>query len=237
MKYNLFDKEIEVFDEIIDFQLNDIYYKENDELDLFNKMKDSAYWNDNTKESPDIISEKYKTMIECMQVNDYTKNGNDNKYAKDKNEINKEIKKVFNVKEKFPNLSNIFIDSKVPTKYCSINNYRQTCHRVIEKHIDNIQKYKSEHKDFKLVFLIIDLTETTYWMKLDQNSTSQAMMPFHPIFDEDIMSIFLDKDIDYILWYRPYQQQSIINPLSIINNRKFNSFVKGIQRNNRKILL
>ena len=65
MKYNLYDKEFEVFNMIIDLSIIDeIYYKESDELGLFNNMRDVEYWKDNTKDSPDIISDKYKTMIE-----------------------------------------------------------------------------------------------------------------------------------------------------------------------------
>ena len=63
MKYNLYDKEIEVFNTIVDLSLDEIYYTNKDELELFNNMRDSINWKDNTKESPDIISDKYQTMI------------------------------------------------------------------------------------------------------------------------------------------------------------------------------
>lgn len=59
MKYNLYDKEIEVFNTIVDLSLDEIYYTNKDELELFNNMRDSINWKDNTKESPDIINDKY----------------------------------------------------------------------------------------------------------------------------------------------------------------------------------
>lgn len=40
MKYNLYDKEIEVFNTIVDLSLDEIYYTNKDELELFNNMKD-----------------------------------------------------------------------------------------------------------------------------------------------------------------------------------------------------
>ncbi len=231
MKYNLYDKEFEVLEEISDLPLNKIYYEDNDELDLFNKMKNTKCWMDNTKGSPDLISEKFKTMIECMQINDYTEKGITNSFAKDNNEIIKEIDKAFDVKQTFPNLKNIFIDKEVLPEYCSIDNYKKMCHRVIPKHINNIPKYRSNYSGFKLVFLIIDLTETTYYVKLDNDLASLPVIEWHPIMDENIMSIFLDKDIDYILWYRPFLQHSILKQLTFINNRRLTSFVNKFRKN------
>ena len=138
MKYNLYDKEIEVFNMIVNLSLDEIYYTNKDELELLNNMRDSINWKDNTKDRPDIISDKYKTMIECMQINDYTKNGKQNRYAKDNNEKIKEIDKVMNLNQTFPNLKNILINNEVPQEYCSINNYKEMIYKVIGKHINNI---------------------------------------------------------------------------------------------------
>lgn len=227
MKYNLYDKEFEVFNMIIDLSIIDeIYYKESDELGLFNNMRDVEYWKDNTKDSPDIISDKYKTMIECMQINDYSKNGKINKYAKDSSEKIKEINKVMNLKQTFPNLNSIFINSEVPKEYCSIDNYKKMIYKVIGKHIRNIDSYREKYKNYKLAFLIIDLTETNYYMKVKVKEVSSfTEVPYHPVIDEEVMNIFLDKDIDYVLWYRPFQQLGIINKLVIINNKRLSSFI------------
>ena len=56
------------------------------------------------------------------------------------------------------------------------------------------------------------------------------MIAYHPTIDEEVMSIFLDKDIDYILWYRPFQQYSIINKIAIVNNKRLSSFVNEYRR-------
>ncbi len=49
MKYNLYDKEFEVFNMIIDLPIEEIQYTQKDELELFNNMKDVIHWKDNTK--------------------------------------------------------------------------------------------------------------------------------------------------------------------------------------------
>lgn len=231
MKYNLYDKEFEVFNMIIDLPIDEIHYKDNDELELFNNMQDVIYWRDNTKERPDIISDKYKTMIECMQINDYTKHGKINNYAKDNNEKIKEIDKVLNLEQRFPNLKSIIINSEVPEKYCSIDNYKKMIYKVIGKHIRNIPYYREKYKNYKLVFLIIDLTETNYCIKLNEDiAFNDKIGLYHPIIDEEVMSVFLDKDVDYILWYRPFQQLSIQNRLVIINNKELSNFVNEYRR-------
>lgn len=231
MKYNLYDKEFEVFNMIIDLPIEEIQYTQKDELELFNNMKDVIYWKDNTKERPDIINDKYKTMIECMQINDYTKNGQINNYAKDNNEKIKEIDKAMNLKHTFPNLKSILISNEVPQEYCSIDNYKKMIHKVIGKHIGKIQYYREKYNNYELVFLIIDLTETNYGMELQKNAKfATEVAIYHPIIDEEVMSVFLDKDVDYILWYRPFQQLSTINKLAIINNKRLSSFVNEYRR-------
>ena len=231
MKYNLYDKEYEVFNMIADLSMDEISYTHRDEFELFNNIRDNINWKDNTKESPDIISYKYQTMIECMQINDYTKNGKINNYAKDNNEKIKEIDKVMNLKQTFPNLKNIFINNEVPQEYCSIDNYNKMIHKVVGKHIDNIKYYREKYKSYKLVFLIIDLTETNYCMGLREDIKLDAeMLVYHPVIDEKVMGVFLDKDVDYILWYRPFQQLSIIKKLAIINNKRLSSFVNEYRR-------
>lgn len=219
-----------MFNTIVDLSLDEIYYTNKDELELFNNMKAAIHWKDNTKERPDIISDKYKTMVECMQINDYTKNGKINNYAKDNNERIKEIDKIMNLKQTFPNLKSVFINNEVPQEYCSINNYKEMIYKVIDKHINNIQCYREKYENYKLVFVIIDLTETNYCMKVNQDTMVQTVIAYHPTIDEEVMSIFLDKDIDYILWYRSFQQYSIMNKLIIIDNKRLSGFVNEYRR-------
>ena len=237
MKYNLYDKEFEVFNMIVDLPIDEIHYKENDELELFNSMKNVAYWKDNSKDRPDIISDKYKIMIECMQINDYSKNGKINKYAKDINEKITEIDKAMNLKQTFPNLKSIFVNSEVPEEYCSIDNCYKMIHKVIGKHINNIQRYREKYKNYKLAFLIIDLTETNYVMIVQEDiAPGLKIAMYNPVIDEKVMSIFLDKDIDYVLWYRPFQQLNINSKLEIINNKKLSNFANEYYKKGNKQL-
>ena len=132
---------------------------------------------------------------------------------------------MLNLKQTFPNLKGIFINGEVLQEYCCIDNYKKMIYKVIGKHIDNIQYYREEYNNYKLVFLIIDLTETNYGMELQKNVEFETEIAiYHPIIDEEVMSVFLDKDVDYILWYRPFQQLSIINKLIITNNNMLSSF-------------
>lgn len=159
------------------------------------------------------------------------KNSKTNNYAKDNNEKIKEIDKVLNLKQTFPNLKGKFINGEVPQEYCCIDNYKKMIHKVIGKHISNIQHYRKKYENYKLVFLIIDLTETNYFINLmGKEVFSFIKTPYHPITDEEVMSVFLDKDIEYVLWDRPFQQLNIINKLAIINNKRLSSFVNEYRR-------
>ncbi len=181
-------------------------------------------WTENCSKSalpPDFYSEKYKLMMEVMRVDDHghvTENG---KFINPTNQretvLQKEIRDKIAVENPRIDVSklDIFINAISGLPSNDDHNYRycyENFNRTIEKHIKKIPLYRKNHPDKKLIFFIFD-ESTAYLQTTNQEIVKQgpiAKAPYcgYPVFhynDKKLVEVFLNKDIDYVIWHTPYK--------------------------------
>lgn len=178
---------------------------------------------------PDFFSQKYKYMLEVMRVDDYVLAENspnvlESKFVKNIENMLRE-KSVSSIKE-----SNIELIVIPDMSKASENNYRtyvENYKRIVNKHLSKINQYRSNHPGYKLGFLIFD--ESPAYLRVTDSSTKvsagQLIQGYpHILFqDKNFMEIFLNQDLDYIIWMTPYKntaENPRIYPLVIVIDLK-----------------
>lgn len=178
-------------------------------IDIINNNSD---WIDSSGKNqlpPDFYNEKEKVMMEVMRVDDhgYRKHGKTvNPTYRKENEIRKELEeKGFD--KLFPNAKLIAnVDSGLPTK--EDHNYKyyyNNFKRTIEKHRDNINNYRKNHKNYKLIFFVYD--ESSAYIDAESTNEISAYGRLHLyFFDKRFVECFQNEDIDYLVWMTPYKR-------------------------------
>ncbi len=188
------------------------------------KPKKWANWTYNAGKAdppPDFFSEKYHLMMEVMRVDDHAfvneKGVLTNPVNIRESQIQKEIREK--IKEAQPNtdLSSITILVNAKTDLPSNEDhnygfYYDNFKRTVEKHIQKIPLYRSNHPDKKLIFFIFD-ESTGYVQVADKELARRGPAAKEPykckllwhFFDKRFVDIFKDADIDYLIWFTPYK--------------------------------
>ena len=171
-----------------------------------------ANWkhNTNTQFPPDLINEKDGLMMEVMRVDDRSFESGSNPRLSREREIMKEISYIL---DNYPEDTEVFInaDPHLPLeKDHSYLNYYHSFKRTVEKHLLKIQTYKTNFPNKKLIFLIADETEGMYY------EANQPMVLHCPFLDRRFLDVFIESDLDYFLWYIPYNTQRKENGITIM---------------------
>lgn len=191
---------------------------------LRNAFVNEKAWIDNhqkTNNPPDFYSDKHKLMVEIMSVNDNERPNNKGKTIDPvKMQSEKMIKHLENTGflDDFSNNAIILPNPKLPElsreEFHNYDYYVSSFNRIIGSHIKQIPTYRKNHPDKKLIFLIMD--ESAAYIKLPFDRclvNSQVGDPF-PISnrshiwwrDKNLLKVFKDADLDYILWYTPFKR-------------------------------
>ena len=161
-------------------------------------------WKDNSKSQlpPDFINEIDSIMMEVMRIDDHSADGRNNPVLKREKEMHKEMESMMHL---FPNAKNVFCNpvTDLPTE--EDHNYKfyySSFQRTVRKHSSKIEKYRMNHPDKKLIFLVMDETSGVYFEAFDEKtSLGRLHLPF---FDNRFLNEFIDKDIDYLIFYSPF---------------------------------
>lgn len=184
-----------------------------EEIDkIIDIIKISDNWIDSSGKDqlpPDFYNDKDKIMMEVMRVDDhgYRKHGKTiNPTYRKENQIRKELEeKGFD--KLFPN-AKLFVNANtgLPTKEDhNYSYYYNNFQRTIKKHCDNIQNYKKNHRNYKLIFFIYD--ESTAYIDAESRNGRKIYGRFHYyFFDKKFVECFIKNDIDYLIWMTPYKR-------------------------------
>ena len=208
------DKEIDFIEDFRMLKSEEIFVVGNeDEIEkIINIINNNSDWIDSSGKNqlpPDFYNEKEKVMMEVMRVDDhgYRKHGKTiNPTYRRENEIRKELEeKGFD--KLFPNAKLVAnVDSGLLTE--EDHNYKyyyNNFKRTIEKHRDNINNYRKNHKNYKLIFFVYD--ESSAYIDAESTNEISAYGRLHLYFsDKRFVECFQNEDIDYLVWMTPYKR-------------------------------
>lgn len=208
------DKEIDFIEDFRMLKSEEIFVVGNeDEIEkIINIINNNSDWIDSSGKDqppPDFYNKKEKVMMEVMRVDDHG-------YIKHRKTINptyireNEIRKELEEKgfdKLFPNVQLIVTaNTGLPTKEDhNYEYYYKNFKRTIEKHRDNINNYRENHKDYKLIFFVHD--ESSAYIDAESTNEISAYGRLHfYFFDKRFVECFQNEDIDYLVWMTPYKR-------------------------------
>lgn len=165
-----------------------------------------AKWKDNSKSKypPDLINEEDSLMMEVMRVDDHSPDGRKNPVLARQREMSEEARPFM---EQFPEDTPLFINAVTDLPTEEDHNYKfyySSFQRTLRKHLSKLGTYRRNHPDKKIVFLVFDEISGVYFEKaFVENGEIMGRLHF-PFFDTKFLNEFIDSDIDYLMWYIPY---------------------------------
>lgn len=202
-------------------------FRSRDAIEVFKSVRNIrkwAHWTYNAGKAdppPDFFSEKYQLMMEVMRVDDHAfvneKGVLINPVNMRESKIQKEIREKIKEAQPDADLDSIKIVVNAVTDLPSNedHNYQLYCanfKRALEKHIQKIPLYRSNHPDKKLIFFVFD--ESTAYVQVDDPEFAKrgpvALEPYEAVsvwhfMDKRFLDVFRNSDIDYLIWYAPYK--------------------------------
>ncbi len=186
---------------------------------LFACINDQSMWGnwifsgEKSAPPPDFYSDKYKSMMDVMRVDDHTHkvkgkyiNETNAKESKIQNEL-----KISGLKDNFPN-ANFIVNAitDLPTeKDHNYLWYKESFERVLNEHNKKVELYKKNHPGYKIIFFVFDESSLYFETKEKINSIKSKMSiegKVHLFFqDAKFLNIIKNLDVDYLIWYAPYK--------------------------------
>lgn len=183
-------------------------------INLYDSLCDSTSWIDNSKNTnmpPDIINEELKIYLEVMRFDDHSKNGKENPNRARASKMQEELF------EKMPwtRGRNVFINAvtDLPTdEDHSYKMYLDGFKRTVIKHLNKLAKYDMNCPGYKKGFLVLDESIGLYYelqdkLRKDIIGTNKKALsrPHLYFFDKSFVDVFIESDLDYLIWYTPYK--------------------------------
>lgn len=200
-----FDKESTVFEWMKSVETKDICLLTQSEQEKFvcDSILESKDWVDNSEDTnnpPDYYNDIDNLMMDFMQVNDYEiarSKKVTNPVKRRENEMEKEIRES-GIMDMFPNIT-LFCNPDVDFS-ATYQTYFDNFKRVFDKHCNQINVYKTNHPNHKLIFTLVDLSEHIKTLKRSDGEE----FPYFACIDKKFLSVMKNADIDFVIWYMPY---------------------------------
>lgn len=163
-------------------------------------------WKDNSKSHlpPDLINEKDSLIMEVMRVDDHSPDGKKNPVLARQRQMSEEARPLV---EQLPDEANLFINAVTDLPTEQDHNYKfyySSFQRTLRKHLSKLPIYRKNYPNSKTIFLVFDETSGVYFEKAIVQG-EQVMGRLHfPFYDKRFLNEFIDGDLDYLIWYIPY---------------------------------
>lgn len=194
-------------------------------VDSLRNPERTINWIDSSGKSdlpPDFYNDTEMLMMDVMRVDDhgYRKKGNTiNPNLSRRHEIERELKEAFG---DFICGKNLFINSVTDLPGEQDHNYKfylDNFKRTINNHKNKISNYKNNHPMHKIIFFVFDESSAYFEKEEDIVKGPQNDAYGRPHFwflDSEFLDIFLNTEIDYLIWVSPYKRfKEIYPPVSI----------------------
>ena len=208
-----FDDEDKILDYLNGFETNECLII-SDKIDSDNYKKtakiidsllDENYknnWENNSKSllPPDFINKKDNIMMEVMRIDDHSSDGKNNPVLKKEKQMHRELSDILKI---LPKTVSVFCNpvTDLPTEVDhNYTNYYLSFQRAVRKHASKITKYRKNHPNKELIFLVMDETSGVYFESVNMLQGRPHLV----FFDNRFVSEFVDLDIDYLIMFMPY---------------------------------
>ena len=226
------DKETDFIQSFQDIDDSEVFFPfESDvAIDIYQKIHSKEKWSkwiDSSGKSdppPDFYSNDYKLMMDVMRVNDHEHKGKKGKLYNPSMSHEKQMLRELEeagVLKQFPN-AKVYLngDTQLPTyEDHNYDLYLKCFCRVIKKHIESIPLYKKNHPGCKVLFFVFD--ESSAYFESSSSIDRQEECVENHIYsgiphlffeDEAFLEVFIDKGIDFLLWFAPYKRFENLDP-------------------------
>ena len=163
-------------------------------------------WKDNSKSKlpPDFINEEESLIMEVMRVDDHSFDGKKNPVLARERQM---MRKARDFLEQMPNGVRFIVNAVTDLPTDEDHNYKfyyLSFQRALRKHLSKLETYKKNFPNKKVIFLVFDETSGVYLETYDRKG-NQVLANLHiPFFDNRFLNEFIDSDLDYLMWYIPY---------------------------------
>jgi len=222
---NFFDSEEEVMNLFRDFSSDPVIIPSNSvrALEVYNKIKFEEKWTKWTNNSsksdppPDYYSQRYKLMMEVMRIDDHGHFDENGRFINPVNQKESKLQKELH--RKYPQIamgnSKVMINAVSDLSGNEDHNfgyYLESFKHALSKHIAKIPLYRKNHPDKKLIFFIFD-ESSAYVLVNDRELCKRGSVAGEPYSamdynywqDKRFLDVFIDADIDFLIWYAPYK--------------------------------
>lgn len=163
-------------------------------------------WKDNSKSQfpPDLINKDDSLIMEVMRVDDHSPNGKINPVLAKQRKMAEEARPFL---ELCPQQTRFIANAVTGLPTDEDHNYKfyyTSFNRTIKKHLDKLETYRRNHPNNKVIFLVFDETSGIYFEKIRLENNNILGTPHIPFFDVRFLNAFIDSDLDYLMWYIPY---------------------------------
>lgn len=223
---NYFDDELNILEWFQTSPEQYVYFPVQSETTttLFNSLIDKenfsqwVYSAGKSDPPPDFYNKEIEMMMDIMRIDDHGHLDENGKYTNPVNQRESKLRKNLNKFRFFSNFTDIkkiFINAVTDLPEFEDHNYKyyfDNFKRTIEKHIKSIPLYKSNHPGYKVVFFIFDESsgyvlaenERQAKSKIHQGECFYCSLYSH-FADKRFAEVFLNSDIDYLVWYSPFK--------------------------------
>lgn len=185
-----------------------------DEQQIFESIvHGSAAWIDNSSQTnwpPDYYNTVDKLMMEFMRVTDYEEElGNGkvlNPVARDENKCIKKLQDFLGKR------LSLFVNVNTQV-HLSYSKYAKSVERTLCHHKKQIDRYRSNHPGYKLIFCLSDLSEHEHYL---HDARGHILGKYCPCIDKCMMQLVKDSGADYVIWQRLYAMPNDELPALII---------------------
>ena len=170
-------------------------------------------WADNSKSKfpPDLINEQDLLAMEVMRVDDHSSNGKKNPVLAKQRAMSEEARGLV---EQMPNHPPLIINAITDLPTERDHNYRfyySSFQRTLRKHLSKLPQYKENYPNSKIIFCVFDETSGVYFERATAMSDFGAGGRIHlPFCDKRFLDEFMESDLDYLMWYIPYNHYETI---------------------------
>lgn len=168
--------------------------------------KTISNWVDNSKSNfpPDLINEKDALIMEVMRIDDHSPDGKNNPSLARQREMGREAKPLL---EQMPASVRFIANAVTDLPTDEDHNYKfyySSFQRTVAKHLSKLEKYKKNYPNKKVIFLVFDETSGVYCERASINGNELKARLHFPFCDNRFLNVFINSDLDYLLWYIPY---------------------------------
>lgn len=167
---------------------------------------------------PDFYNQKTFMMMDIMRIDDHGYVNERGRYINPVNQRESKLQKEIRESELFslfPNIQSVFVNAVTDLPTDEDHNFKfyfDNFKRTVEKHIESIPLYKKNHPGYNTVFFVFD-ESSGYVLAENEKQAKKGVkrgemfycQPYLHFLDKRFVEIFIDSEIDYLIWYSPYK--------------------------------